>query len=84
MSRFEVSLQGGNVTRRDKFEADTRGDARILALRTWFGEGVFWDADVDIKSGRVVRAREVKRNGKVRFVEEPLTRFVTIKIRKLP
>ncbi len=80
MSRFKVTL---GLRHSGVFEAENPGSARIMALREWFGPDVFWDADTDIKSGRVVRAREVKRNGKVCFKEEPLTRFVTIKVRKL-
>lgn len=81
---YEVTLKGvGGIAHRDRFEAENPGSARITALRAWFGPDVFWDADANIKEGRVVRAREVKRHGKVRFVEEAVTRHVRVTIRRI-
>ena len=81
--KYEVSIKGTGTNKHDRFEAENPGSARIMALRSWFGPDVFWDADETIKDGRVTRAREVRRHGKVRFVEEPVTRTVRITVRKI-
>lgn len=64
-----------------RFEASTPGDARDAALRAWFGDGVFWDAEDG--RGRPVRQVPVKRRGKLRFLEEPLAPWGKLTIREV-
>jgi hypothetical protein len=64
--------------------AATLGDARDAALRTWFGPGVYWDShELDgPRVGRVVRQKIRRSHGKDRFVDEPLTKWVRVSVRK--
>lgn len=69
---------------RARILAPTPGDARSLALREWFGPGVYWDShEVDgPRVGRVVRQKIRKSHGKDRFVDEPLTKWLRLTVRK--
>lgn len=64
--------------------APTPGDARLFAFREWFGPGVYWDSHEDDgpRVGRVVRQKIRKSHGKDRFVDEPLTKWVRLTVRK--
>lgn len=81
MTRFDVTFRAGLRLYGERVEAATPGDARDAALRRWFGEGVFWDAEDG--RGRAVRQRTVRRRGRERLVEEPLTRFGKMAIREV-
>lgn len=80
---FRVELTGTRrrVTHSCTIAAQDRAEARDSALREWFGPGVFWDVEDD--RGRVVEQKLVKRHGKERFLETPLTRWGKLVVREV-
>lgn len=72
--------------RKLELRAPSRLDARITALRSWFGASCYWDCH-ETKGptvGRVVLQQRRKRHGKIRFIDKPLTRWEKLTIRRLP
>lgn len=63
---------------------DPAAGPRDAALREWFGPGVYWDShELDgPRVGRVVRQKIRKSHGKDKFVDEPLTKWVKLTVRK--